>query len=144
MSALRTKQLIASLALALAGLTAGCGGEGGSTTVIQKETVTAESAPAPADPAPEPKGDAKEEEASDSAGASGDIVVPDVVGEDHQLAQDTMQAAGLYILTEEDATGQGRALIMDRNWTVVEQSPAAGTRVSEDETILLKSKKDDE
>ena len=32
------------------------------------------------------------------------IRVPNVVGIDHQLAQDTMQAAGLYNLAEEDAT----------------------------------------
>jgi beta-lactam-binding protein with PASTA domain len=70
--------------------------------------------------------------------------VPDVVGEDHQLAQDTMQAAGLYLLDEEDATGQGRALIVDRNWTVVEQDPPAGTKVSENQTITLRSKKDGE
>jgi hypothetical protein len=72
------------------------------------------------------------------------IRVPNVVGEDHQLAQDTMQAAGLYNLAEEDATGQGRALLFDRNWTVVSQSPKAGTRVSEDRPITLRSKKDDE
>ncbi|MDP8903849.1 MAG: PASTA domain-containing protein [Chloroflexota bacterium] len=63
---------------------------------------------------------------------------------DHQLAQDTMQAAGLYNLSEEDATGQDRLLLFDRNWTVVEQDPPAGTRVSEDQTIILRSKKDNE
>jgi beta-lactam-binding protein with PASTA domain len=70
--------------------------------------------------------------------------VPDVVGHDHQAAQDEMQAAGLYNLAEEDGTGQGRALIIDRNWTVVEQDPAAGTLVSPDQTITLRSKKDGE
>jgi hypothetical protein len=33
-------------------------------------------------------------------------VVPDVVGMNHQLAQDTLQASGFYLLHEEDATGQ--------------------------------------
>jgi hypothetical protein len=66
------------------------------------------------------------------------------VGLDHQLAQDTMQAAGLYNLSEEDATGQGRLLLYDRNWTVVSQDPPAGALVSEDQTIILRSKKDDE
>jgi hypothetical protein len=55
-----------------------------------------------------------------------------------------MQAAGLYALAEEDATGQGRALLFDRNWTVVSQSPSAGSKVSDDTTITLRSKKDDE
>jgi hypothetical protein len=52
-----------------------------------------------------------------------------------------MQAAGLYNLDEEDATGAGRMLLWDRNWVVVKQSPPAGTRVSADQRILLSSKK---
>jgi hypothetical protein len=64
-----------------------------------------------------------------------------VVGLNHQLAQDTMQAAGFYYLTEEDATGQGRLLINDRNWVVVSQSPEGGTTASLDSKIVLRSKK---
>lgn len=67
--------------------------------------------------------------------------VPDVVGKNHQVAQDTMQAAGFYNLREEDATGQGRILIMDRNWVVVSQSPSGGTKAAEDTKIVLRSKK---
>ena len=72
------------------------------------------------------------------------IRVPDVVGLDHQLAQDTLQATGLYMLMEKDATGLGRLLLYDRNWTVVKQSPKPGTRVGENRTITLFSVKDDE
>jgi hypothetical protein len=68
-------------------------------------------------------------------------VVPNVVGLNHQLAQDTMQAAGFYKLTEEDATGKGRLLVNDRNWVVVTQEPAAGTQATADSTIILRSKK---
>lgn len=98
----------------------------------QEETVTetAETLPAKTD--------------ESESGQGGSIEVPDVVGEDHQLAQDTMQAAGLYNLSEEDATGQDRMLLYDRNWTVVSQDPPAGTLVSEDQTITLRSRKDDE
>lgn len=71
----------------------------------------------------------------------GEIVVPNVIGKNHQSAQDTMQDAGLFNLSEEDATGQGRLLLWDRNWVVVSQSPAPGTRVREDATITLRSKK---
>lgn len=67
--------------------------------------------------------------------------VPNVVGKNHQIAQDTMQAAGFYNLSEEDATGQGRMLIMDRNWVVVSQSPSGGTKAAEDTKIVLRSKK---
>ncbi|MFF0267211.1 PASTA domain-containing protein [Kribbella sp. NPDC004536] len=68
-------------------------------------------------------------------------VVPNVVGLNHQLAQDTMQAAGFYYLTEVDATGQGRLLINDRNWVVVSQQPAGGTKAPPDTKIVLRSKK---
>lgn len=68
-------------------------------------------------------------------------VVPNVVGLNHQLAQDTMQAAGFYFLTEEDATGQGRLLINDRNWVVVSQQPTGGTRAAPDTKIVLRAKK---
>jgi hypothetical protein len=77
-----------------------------------------------------------------SSGAAADTAaLPDVVGMNHQSAQDALQAAGFYYLTEEDATGQGRLLVSDRNWVVVEQIPAAGTMVAKTEKILLRSKK---
>jgi hypothetical protein len=80
-----------------------------------------------------------------SAGGNGSGEgVPDVEGKDHQLAQDTMQAAGFYNISEEDATGQDRLLINDRGWTVESQSPKAGTRASPDRTIVLRSRKDGE
>jgi hypothetical protein len=69
------------------------------------------------------------------------IRVPNVIGENHQEAQDTMQRAGLYGLAEKDATGQGRALVWDRNWQVVRQHPKPGTRVAPDQTITLYAKK---
>jgi hypothetical protein len=128
---------------------AGCGGEDADVpqaepkpaTVTVSETVreTVTAAPEP-EPAPEPV----DTEASLPPSEGEKIAVPDVVGLDHQLAQDTMQAAGLYDLAEEDASGQGRLLLWDRNWTVVSQDPAAGTLVNEDRTITLRSKKDDE
>lgn len=71
----------------------------------------------------------------------GEITVPNEIGKNHQAAQDDLQAHGLYILSEEDATGAGRMLILDRNWKVVSQSPAPGTKVAEDATITLRSKK---
>ncbi len=139
-------------AIALAGLApalvAGCGDdatqEAATRTVTVERTVPAAAPPEPAaTPAPEeqPRDDERAQEPADAAEEAGTIRVPDVVGEDHQLAQDTMQAAGLYNLSEEDATGQDRALLFDRNWTVVEQRPAAGEVVSADATIVLRSKK---
>lgn len=90
---------------------------------------------AASEPTPEP------EPASDPGG---DIVVPDVAGLDHQAAQDALQGEGLWLLDEKDATGQGRALLWDRNWEVVRTDPPAGTAVSEDTTIAIFSKKQGE
>ncbi|ONI72663.1 hypothetical protein ALI144C_42355 [Actinosynnema sp. ALI-1.44] len=67
--------------------------------------------------------------------------MPDVTGKNHQEAQDTLQASGFYKLKEEDATGRSRALIIDRNWVVVEQVPRAGTVLDPKEPVTLKSKK---
>jgi hypothetical protein len=65
------------------------------------------------------------------------IKVPDVSGMNHQDAQDTMQRAGLYNLREVDGTGQGRMLVLDRNWVQTGQDPAAGTEVAPDTVITL-------
>lgn len=75
-----------------------------------------------------------------SKAPSGNIV-PDVVGKNHQEAQDALQAAGFHKLDEEDATGRGRSLVLDRNWVVVEQKPKGGTVLDPKETVLLRSKK---
>jgi beta-lactam-binding protein with PASTA domain len=112
-----------------------CGASRQGATVTQ--TVTQTAVPAASTPS-------ETSSEAESRGSGRKIRVPNVVGKDHQLAQDTMQAAGLYNLAEEDATGQGRALIYDRNWTVVSQSPRPGTLVHEDQTITLRSKKDGE
>ncbi|TDD88320.1 PASTA domain-containing protein [Actinomadura darangshiensis] len=69
------------------------------------------------------------------------IRVPAVVGHNHQKAQNEMQAHGLFMLAETDATGQGRMLLWDRNWVVVRQTPPAGTIVKPGTTITLYSKK---
>lgn len=63
--------------------------------------------------------------------------VPNVVGKNHQAAQDLLQARGFYRLRERDCTGRGRLLLFDRNWKVVRQSPRAGSRVSTRRTITL-------
>jgi hypothetical protein len=65
------------------------------------------------------------------------ITVPDVSGMNHQDAQNRMQAAGLYNLREVDGTGQGRALVVDRNWVQVGQDPPAGSKVPRDAVITL-------
>lgn len=72
---------------------------------------------------------------------AGTITVPSVVGKDLQLAQDTMQAAGLYNLKSHDSTGRGRLQVLDRNWRVTDQSPSAGATVAKDQLIDLGARK---
>ena len=98
-----------------------------TTTVPPTTVAVADTAPLPA-VAPAPK--------------TG--TVPNVVGVDLQLAQDTLQAAGFYILRSHDATGQGRLQVLDRNWTVVDQTPPGGTVMSLSEVVDLGAVKDEE
>jgi beta-lactam-binding protein with PASTA domain len=75
------------------------------------------------------------------AGAATVRRVPNVVGMNHQAAQDRLQARGFHNLRERDCSGRGRLLLFDRNWRVVRQSPAAGRRVRTSRTITLCSVK---
>jgi ABC-type glycerol-3-phosphate transport system substrate-binding protein len=154
MPTVRPHHLILALVAGLCLPLAACGSESENVaTVTETQTVT-ERASETADEsrqneADSPKPDTSSDSEAMEASASGSseaksIEVPDVEGVDHQLAQATMQAAGLYNLTEEDASGEDRSLLWDRNWTVVTQSPKAGERVSEDATIILRSVKDEE
>jgi hypothetical protein len=122
-------------AIAGALLTTSCGVATPTPTV----TVTAP-APVTSDASSTPK--AKAKAARKKAVAAKKVRVPNMVGKNHQLAQDTLQAAGFYLLAEQDATGQGRMLIWDRNWVVVRQSPKGGTLADPaTATITLFSKK---
>ena len=133
----KIRAVIAGAAVAVL---AGCG----SSSDAQPQTVVTVTAPPPVQ---SPQAQAPQQaaaappQAQDAPLSKGSIEVPSVVGKSHQLAQDMMQDAGLYNLAEEDATGAGRALILDRGWVVVSQSPKAGTKVNEDQTIVLRSKK---
>lgn len=151
------KRVAASLLAAL--LVAGCG-EGQDSTTAQ-EQATRELQEAQKELRKErrrlqrerrqeprkPKTSPEETSASDDSGSGssgGTGRIPDVEGKDHQLAQDTMQAAGFYMLSEEDSSGEARPILYDRNWTVVSQSPKPGTRAPLDRTIVLRVKKDGE
>lgn len=76
-----------------------------------------------------------------SVATSATRTVPNVVGKNHQAAQDYLQSKGFFYLRERDCSGRGRLLLWDRNWRVVKQSPKAGARVSTKRTITLCSVK---
>lgn len=64
------------------------------------------------------------------------VPMPDVVCMNLQAAQDRIQAAGVFFSRSEDATGAGRRQVMDRNWVVVAQHPAAGAPIGEGDAVL--------
>lgn len=72
------------------------------------------------------------------------VRVPDFVGMGLQAAQDHAQEQGLFMLTSHDETGAGRAQVLDRNWTVCSQTPAAGSSVPADTTVDFGAVKLDE
>jgi hypothetical protein len=69
--------------------------------------------------------------------------LPDLVGQDLQAAQDEAQAAGFPLLDDQDAGGQNRLQVFDRNWTVCSQDPGPGTHPT-DTHVTLYAVKDDE
>jgi hypothetical protein len=77
------------------------------------------------------------------AGAAESAKLPNLVGQDLQAAQDAAQAAGFYVLDDQDASGQKRLQVMDRNWVVCSQEPAAGTHPT-DTAVTLFAVKDGE
>jgi hypothetical protein len=63
---------------------------------------------------------------------------------DLQEAQDSLQSAGFTSMRSQDATGRGRRQVLDRDWTVVGQSPPPGGPYSKRTTVTLRAVKDDE
>jgi beta-lactam-binding protein with PASTA domain len=64
-------------------------------------------------------------------------VMPDVVCMDLQLAQDKLQAAAFDNVRSKDGTPYDRRQVDDRNWVVVAQDPAAGTRGDSNTPVML-------
>ena len=75
---------------------------------------------------------------------AGTVTVPNMVGQDLQLAQDSMQAAGLYVLRSHDATGVARSQVLDRAWKVCDQTPSGGSKVAADQLIDFGAVRDEE
>ena len=72
---------------------------------------------------------------------SAKIKVPSAVGKDYQSAQDLWRGLGLVVGVAKDATGAHRIPILDSNWVVVSQEPAAGTEVAQGTVITATVKK---
>ncbi|MGW5386700.1 hypothetical protein [Nocardia sp. NPDC003963] len=71
-----------------------------------------------------------------AARATTRVPMPAVVCMNLQAAQDLIQTAGVFYSRSEDATGQGRRQVVDRNWVVVGQTPMAGALIGEGDAVL--------
>jgi hypothetical protein len=135
----RTAPLVLA-ALAVAAL-AGCST---SDTATTQPTVVTVTVPAPT---PTTNPDPVLETEPAAAPVVTQWAMPNVIGMNLQGAQDHLQAVtdyGVAISTSTDATGQGRQQILDRNWTVCKQTPAAGSTLTSGDVPDFVVVKDDE
>jgi hypothetical protein len=72
-----------------------------------------------------------------------DDLMPDVRCMDLQAAQDEIQDHGVFYSRSRDASGEGRRQLWDRNWVVVDQSPAPGQPIGEGDAVLYVLKDDE-
>ena len=107
---------------------AACGASGATPAPPATTTVPA-TKPAPA-------------EGTTRAAKAARIEVPSGVGLDYQSAQDLWRAAGLHVAPAKDATGENRIPVIDANWVVLSQTPAAGAMVEAGSFITATVKKD--
>ncbi|MFT3663165.1 MAG: hypothetical protein QM809_17900 [Gordonia sp. (in: high G+C Gram-positive bacteria)] len=101
-----------------------------STVTRMPSQETVENPSAPPESAATPSDDAA------GQGSSKKAVMPDVLCMNLQAAQNKVQESGVFFSRSEDATGKARQQVWDRNWIVVGQRPAAGTRIGEGDAVL--------
>ena len=122
---------LAAVAVSLALLNAGCGGTsppgsesgaGPDPGAQPTQTVPTTTEPSPTSPSP-----------GTEAAAPASWMMPDLVGKDLQAAQDAIQALTgnpLFVTSSSDATGQGRAQVVDSNWMVCSQNVRPGDTIT--------------
>lgn len=69
--------------------------------------------------------------------AADTFTMPSLVGQVLQDAQDRLQSLGSYNLRQDDATGMERFQVLDSNWKVCGQRPAAGKKLAADDLVVL-------
>ena len=79
--------------------------------------------------------------ASPTASPEAKFTMPRVVGMNLQLAQDLLQSKGSFVLDQVDHKGLLRLQVLDSNWKVCKQSPAAGKVVLASSVVTLSSVK---
>lgn len=135
---MRTRTTITAIAAAALLALTGCAAEDTGT-----DSDSAPKAPATSQDSDTKQDDTAKEDTPAAEQEAETAALPDVVGQDLQAAQDEAQAAGFYVLDDQDASGQNRLQVLDRNWTVCRQEPAAGTHPT-DTPVVLYAVKDTE
>jgi hypothetical protein len=108
------------------------------------ESATASALPSPVPSSPSALEDTTAVEADseqDSVAEADTFRMPRLVGHNLQAAQDELQAHGSYLMDQQDASGLGRFQLLDSNWVVCAQNPAAGNRVPLDRIVTLSAVK---
>ncbi|MCW2788178.1 MAG: hypothetical protein JWP56_481 [Aeromicrobium sp.] len=127
---------IATVLLALATL-----GACASEAVTETSAETTAAPVASEEPGLQPADEPGEEPAVDAESSASTEVetftMPNLVGKNLQAAQDELQARGSYILSQDDATGQGRFQVLDSNWKVCSQDRKAGQEFDLAEMVNL-------
>ena len=141
---MKTCVRLAVVVVTAGGILAGCSGLSPQPTVtvtvpaIPDPAVSTVDTPVATEPAPMVSEPAAVPSAESAAPAEPvQFTMPDVVGVNLQLAQDTLQALGSYLMDQTDATGLGRLQIDDSNWQVCSQDPAPAAVVPVETVVTL-------
>lgn len=125
---------MAAAALGLTVTLAGCGG-GASEDEVQDAVAKALASQQAASPAPpasavtEAPSPAAPSPAAPEPEDTVDFVMPDMRGKNLQDAQNEIQRLGVFFSISHDMLGS-RSQLLDSNWQVCDQTPAAGTRIT--------------
>jgi len=129
----RTAVLAAGV-IASVGAVSGCSSTPAPPAVVTvTQTVTTQ-----ASPAPSPSTTSVQTPVEPSTTPAPEVFkMPNLVGENLQLAQDRLQALGSYLVDQQDAAGLNRVQAIDSNWKVCSQKPAPRTKVPVDTMVIL-------
>lgn len=136
------RRTVIALVVALGVVLTGCGGSTSGSSSSEPVPSASPTVPSPSEAESSPSA-ASESAATPEASTPSEssspsptrekaerFRMPDLVGENLQDAQDELQALGSFLMDQVDATGEDRWQLLDRNWYVCSQKPAAGKRVS--------------
>jgi len=126
------KSVVLTLVIVMVGSLAACGG-GGSSAAVEETTSTTQKSTTTMAPTTTV---APTTIPPTTQAPKAPSIMPNVVGMNLQAAQDLIQTTGVFFSKSVDCTGRDRMQILDRDWQVVSQTPAAGAEFGENEAVL--------